>query len=110
MVHTTLSEVIQIAQSEILKVLRAQVKRQGALEILKVLRAQVKGQGALEILKTQVKGQGILTILESVKILGQKTGNTNINACTNSLGQRTRQQSPYDLKNQSHETGNNTNI
>ena len=66
MVHTTLSEVIQIAQSEILKVLRAQVKRQGALEILKVLRAQVKRQRALEILqvlRAQVKGQGALEIL-----------------------------------------------
>ena len=106
MVHTTLSELIHIAQIEILKVLRAQVKGQGALEILKVLRAQVKGWGALEILKTQVKGQGILIILESVKIPGQKTGNTNINACTNSLDQRTR----HDLKNQLHETGNNTSI
>ena len=72
MVHTTLSKVIQIAQSETLKVLRAQVKGQGALEILKVLRAKVKGQGALETLKTQVKGQGIPAILESVKIPGNK--------------------------------------
>ena len=65
MVHTTLSQVKHsktqsklVIQSEIL---RAQVKRQGALEALKILRAQVKGQGALEtleILRAQVKGQG----------------------------------------------------
>ena len=97
MVHTTLSEVKHIAKSEILKVLRAKVKGQGALEILKVLRAQVKGQGTLIILKI-------------VKTPGQNTGNTNIIACTNNLGQRTRQQLLYDLKNQSQETGNNTSI
>ena len=110
MVHTTLSKVIQTAQSEILKVLRAQVKGQRTLEILKVLRAQIKGQGTLEILKvlkSQVKEQGAL---EKVKIPGQRTGNIDINAFTNSLGQRTRQQSQYDLKNQLQETGNNNSI
>ena len=75
MIHTTLSEVKHIAQSERLKVLRAQVKGQGTLEILKVLRAQVKGQGTLIILKI-------------VKILGQKTRNTNNITYTNSPGEK----------------------
>ena len=51
-----------------------------------------------------------LKILKVLKTPGQKTANTDNIKCTNSLGQMTGQQSPYNLKNQSQETGNNTNI
>ena len=41
--------------------------------------------------------------IEYYSLRGQRTGNTNIVTFTNNLGQRTRQQLPYNLENQSQE-------
>ena len=83
MVHTTLSQVKHTAQSEI---------------------------EYIEIIENPGQRTGNIGNIESIEILGQKTGNIDNIECINSLGQRTGQQLPYDLKNQSQETGNNTSI
>ena len=84
MVHTILSKVKHVAQSE-------------------------KSEYIIS-LRTQVKGQGTLIIWKIVVILGQRTGNINNIASTNSPGQKTGQILSYNLKNQSQETGCNTSI
>ena len=99
MFHTTLSKGKHIALRKKKRyIIRAQVKGTGKYC---VIRAQVKGTGKYCVIRAQVKGTGVCYRPRSKDRVTNHCMYTNQPRSTDRV---------YNLKNQSHKTGNNTSI